>query len=68
MDSTEKKGLYNLTYPAINACRLKRCALHALDDNPPNAETWNLVGDGISHMWERKEFNNTALSLSYLDV
>lgn len=42
--------------------------LHALDKNPSNAETWNLVGDGTSNMWERKEFNNTSLSLSYLNV
>lgn len=64
-----KKGLYFLTRPAINVCRLtRRCTLHALDENPPNAETWNLVGDETSNMWERKEFNNAALSVNYLDV
>lgn len=68
VDHFYKEGLCILTRPAINACRLKRGVLHALGENPHNAETWNLVGAGISHMWERKEFNNTAPSLNYLDV
>lgn len=34
--------------------------VHALDDNPPKPKPWNLVGDGTSSMWERKERNNTA--------